>query len=691
MINLRNSPFLWFAMLLLLAFGSVGIVNPPGNGLILLGLALICAISAGFGFIKYQPGRQIGSTLALGILIYSAGVLRIIQFETNTMPGQPLPQSTIMFGIVEVTEVLKEKDNSLSLRCKSLKLNPESNLDATTFTDKFLVLQIRENTLTDILPGDRIVVRGWVSTFQGPMNPHAFDIRTYYKSIGIRHQMTCKGTEVFLHTASTNSLLRLTAKWQSTLCSIVRKNTSTQVAQLTNALVWGDRKYMDEEIRDAFADSGAMHVLSVSGMHMAIVYSMLYLILGAPGSGVITRRIVRFALYTIAIVLYMGLTGACPAVVRSGLMIILFLLGKAMGWNTQIWNLLGFAAFLMLWINPFVMLNIGFQLSFLAMAGILLYAKPMIRFFAFKNIVLHRIWEVTAVSIAAQVFIFPLLLLHFFQFPLTFVASSLVAMPASYVVIFGALLNTCLSFLHWSWLWKMFDIACQYFILSMKWMAGLNPDMNYSLPAVAGILLTSMAILFSVALIYRWPKGKKLGYLLGIIAFIHLGWHRAIQWNKNELVFYHQYKGLLTDIILDGHCVSICDSLVTPRSADFAARGHRSFKDVISTHSLAKSDGCITSSLKYVPPFLEIQAYRIMFWDGNAIQEESIKSITHLLIDQTKNFPALKNMICEKPGLFVILPAHLNRYSKNALVTFLLDNNIRYHDIGEQGAITFPL
>src|SRR6187402_94950 len=188
----------------------------------------------------------------------------------------------------------------------------------------------------------------------------------------------------------------------------------------------------------------------------------------------------------------------------------------------------------MLWINPFVMLNIGFQLSFLAMAGILLYAQPMIRFFTFKNIVLHRTWEVTAVSMAAQVFIFPLLLFHFFQFPLTFVASSLVAMPASYVVIFGALLNTCLAFLHWSWLWKIFNVACQYFILAMKWMAGLNPDMNYSLPVVAGVLLTSMAIIFSVALIYRWPKGKKLAYLLGIIAFINLAWHRNVEWNKNE-------------------------------------------------------------------------------------------------------------------------------------------------------------
>mgnify|MGYP003379077168 CR=1 FL=1 len=91
---------------------------------------------------------------------------------------------------------------------------------------------------------------------------------------------------------------------------------------------------MNEEIRDAFADSGAMHVLSVSGMHMAMIYSMLLLFLGPPGAGTYARRIFRFVCYAVAIILYMGLTGACPAVVRSGLMILLYLLGKAMGWNT---------------------------------------------------------------------------------------------------------------------------------------------------------------------------------------------------------------------------------------------------------------------------------------------------------------------------------------------------------------------
>ncbi len=381
----------------------------------------------------------------------------------------------------------------------------------------------------------------------------------------------------------------------------------------------------------------------------------------------------------------MGLTGACPAVVRSGLMILLYLLGKAMGWNTQIWNLLGFAAFLMLWINPFVWHNIGFQLSFLAMAGILLYAKPMIRYLSFKQIILHRIWEISAVSIAAQVFILPLLLHHFFQFPLTFIASSLVAMPASYVIIFGSLLNICLSFLEWQWLWDLYDLSGQYFILSMKWMAGLNPDMNFSLPTTAGLMLMATAVLFSIALVYEFAFSKTLAYGTAIAAVITLGCHRSTQWTTNELIIYHQYKGLLIDVIIDGRCTALQDSNLDQRSISFSARGNRCYKDVIHTTQRMKDVPLVSSAVVLEPPYLQFSNASFLIWNGDPSLINSERMITHLLVDGSENINLLKTVICQHPDLLVILPAHLERYPKNILLKFLKANEVAYWDIGENG------
>ncbi|MBK9103267.1 MAG: ComEC/Rec2 family competence protein [Saprospiraceae bacterium] len=590
-----------------------------------------------------------------------------------------------MQGVLIVTEVLKDKGTSVSLRCRQLNLSSVEKGNPTSLKDKFIVAQLKEPGPEPFFPGDRIQVEGLVSAVKGPVNPHAFDVRTYYQSIGIRHQLNGKAGQFTRLHDPVKSLLRLTAKWQFTLCSVISQHTSIEVAQLTNALVWGQRTDMDEDIRQAFADSGAMHVLSVSGMHMAIIYSMLYLVLGAPGSGSYARRMARLGMYAMAIILYMGLTGACPAVVRSGLMILLYLLGKAMGWNTPIWNLLGFAAFVMLWINPFVWKNIGFQLSFLAMAGILLYAKPMIRYYAFKNKILHITWEVTAVSMAAQVFILPLLLHHFHQFPLTFIASSLVAMPASYVIIFGTLANTCLGFLNWEWLWHWYDTLCHYFLLIMKWMATLNPEMNYALPVLPGLMLSGITIFFSLALVYHWKPGKPLAYILGVATLVTLGCHRSAQWQTDELIIYHQYQGLLADIISRGQCVAIRDSNVTERSIDFAARGHRCFRDVKHTKLLYKNEMFISHDWQFKPFELQFYNSSIWIWGDSIALPDQLHSVTHLVIDSCPDLNKLKEYLCSNINVIVILPAHLKWNPKKSIIRFLNENDISMWDISEQG------
>ncbi|MDZ4748920.1 MAG: ComEC/Rec2 family competence protein [Saprospiraceae bacterium] len=691
MINLRNSPFLWFALLLLVAFGITEFIPFEPHGVLMDSfwiISLVCGIICLF---RFKPGNQILSTIAIGILIITGGMIRVTSFVEEIFPKELLTSSVSMQGVVSVTEVLKVKEQSITLKCRQEGLDSDSASGLKVYSDKFILVQIRQTELNKVFPGDRFYIQGWVSAFKAPMNPHAFDIRKYYRSIGIRHQISCKGSAVIPQLHPDNSLFRFTAKWQSTLCAIVSAHTSPEVAQLTNALVWGDRTFMNEEIRDAFADSGAMHVLSVSGMHMAMIYSMLLLILGSPGAGTYARRISRFIVYAIAIMLYMGLTGACPAVVRSGLMILLYLLGKAMGWNTPIWNLLGFAAFVMLWINPFVWMNVGFQLSFLAMAGILFYAKPIIRYFSFKTLLLHRTWEITAVSVAAQIFILPVILRQFYQFPLTFIASSLVAMPASYIIIFGSLINISLSVIGIDWFWGWYDIAGRYFILSMKWMAGLNPEMNYSLPALAGLLLFMMAVMFSLALIYLWPVGKRVAYITGISALVALGCHRANQWHTDELIIYHHFKGLLADVIVDGQCISIRDTIIAPGSIEFTTRGNRCHRDVIHTIEIGEESIFTTSTFTYASRVLKFTGTTLLIWSAEKNDIRSDTMYTHLLVDQVKDLNTLKTFVCNNPEMLVILPAHLKPYPKNVLTKFLRENHLSHWDISEQGFFRLTL
>jgi hypothetical protein len=319
------------------------------------------------------------------------------------------------------------------------------------------------------------------------------------------------------------------------------------------------------------------------------------------------------------------------------------------------------------------------------MAGILLYAKPIIRYYSLKQKILHITWEVTAVSMAAQVFILPLLLHHFHQFPLTFVASSLVAMPASYVIIFGTLANVGLASFDIHWFWNLYDALCRYFLLIMKWMAGLNPEMNYSLPELSVVLLFSVAIFLSVSLIYEWQSGKKAAYVLGMATLLTLGCHRSVQWHTDELIIYHQYQGLLADVFTGGQCITIRDSIVNEKSMDFAARGHRCYRDVIHIQPLKKDEAFNSLQWSYVPPLLHFYKSSILFWKDSTVNDEINFRITHLLVDQCTDIRPLKEFICRHDDMQVILPAHLKGPIKNRLAWFLKANSIPFWDISAQG------
>lgn len=647
---------------------------------LIAGACILCLISAVLTVFQFNPGRQFLSSVFIGILIFSAGLLRIHQFK-NEIYVETLTQSEYRQGVFSVTHVMKNKGFSISLRCKPITLYDKDG--KLVVPDKFVLLYIRSPEQLNFFPGDFIRAEGWYSAIPGPLNPNAFDARVYYNTLGIRYQMYCKGSNVSIVAPAKNSITRVTARWQASLSGLVKKHISPQVAQLTNALVWGDRSDMDSEVRDAFADSGAMHVLSVSGMHVAIIYSMLFFILGSPSSGPFIHRVVRFTCYSSAIVLYMGLTGACPAVVRAGLMILLYLFGKSMGWNTQVWNLLGFAAFVMMWINPYVWQNLGFQLSFLAMAGILLFAKPVIRSVSFKNIILYRAWEITALSIAAQIFILPILLRQFHQFPLTFIFSSIAAIPAAYLVMLLAIVNIIFSFVGIDFLWHALDWVGKIFIEVMQWMSGLNPLMHFSLPAAGGIFLLMMAVVFSIALVFSWPTGKRIAWIFGFLTFITLGCHRADQWTKGELIIYHSTKGLIIDITDRGYCYSILDCSIPPASIEFTTRGYRCERDIINLRNICKGENFRQDDFDYSNSTLQVPPYSFQVWNDTA--RISYPPPTYIIIDECLDVNILEENIEEFIGSNIILPAHLDKYTREDIVELFESRQLTYYDIDEKG------
>lgn len=237
---------------------------------------------------------------------------------------------------------------------------------------------------------------------------------------------------------------------------------SENTAPLITALVTGDKSYLDKTLLSAFRESGASHILALSGLHLGIIYVILLKCTSALGNAPGTKLarsifIMAFAgAYTLA-------TGACPSLVRALLFIILNETAKLTHRKIGPAQVFCTALMIQLIITPNVLSSIGFQLSYLAMAGIfILYPRlkswyPGNDFQESRNArsakrILNRmpdiprkIWDASALTISCQIFTGPLAWLTFGTFPKYFLLTNILALPVTSILMTSAFVSVILS------------------------------------------------------------------------------------------------------------------------------------------------------------------------------------------------------------------------------------------------------
>ena len=267
-----------------------------------------------------------------------------------------------------------------------------------------------------IKEGDVLLANLIVNPIINKGNPGEFNAEAYWHSKNI-HDIAFLSNEVFvkLDYNQPSGIQSWLSNQRDSFASILKEYLDGDELALANALILGDKTLLSQEIRNTFSSAGAMHVLAVSGLHVGLVMLILNFIFGR-----FTKWISRGMALTMTILItwiFAGLVGFPPSVVRAVIMFSIVLIGQLIGRQGSGLNSLGFAAIILLAYDPFLLFDLGFQLSFLAMVGILTLYDPVSRFFYIKNKWLLRVWQATAVGIAAQITTLPLVLFHFHQFP----------------------------------------------------------------------------------------------------------------------------------------------------------------------------------------------------------------------------------------------------------------------------------
>ena len=361
-----------------------------------------------------------------------------IHNEAATRGLNSAPTSTTWLGQVKSVERKQGEVKSIVLQIQKFKN------DGLWENGNFKLLAYNKDSLFDVRVGDIISGEGKLRPIMAPQNPAQFNYRLFLKNKNIYLTTFEDG---FVKVKSSNSLVHYAERARSSIIQIYRKlQVEEENLAVLVALTLGDKSYIDFELRKQYAGAGAMHILAVSGLHVGIIFLIFNFLLSKMPDALVFR-ILRTCILLFVIWAFAFLAGFSPSVQRAGWMFSFVILSKLLKRNSNVLNSIAVSAFLLLLIDPNNLFQVGFQLSYSAVIGIVLIHPVIYKLLYFPNWFFDKIWSLLVVSLAAQIATLPYTLAYFHQFPNYFLLANLLVIPLAFGIVSGAVIITSLFFL----------------------------------------------------------------------------------------------------------------------------------------------------------------------------------------------------------------------------------------------------
>lgn len=380
--------------------------------------------------------------------------------------------------IAQINDIPVENKNSTKL---SVSIKQIEDNDQWHSVNGKTIIYVKNDSLHHSMfqLGDEVFFDAQFSYPNEPQNPFEFDYKTYLQRKNIFHVVFAKKNEtvVLNNVASKFNFNTIGTSIKANTVRILRESgLSKEAFSICAALLVGYDDEIDKGILQSFSHSGTLHILSVSGMHTGVLYGILIYIFSLFDRQDKYKKL-KCAIVIACLTLFIFITGLSPSVLRAALMLALVLIGKTFYRQGNAYNTLLLSAFILLLMNPYLLLDVGFLLSYLAVFGIM-YLYPILNNFYFiENKILRWAWSLTLMSLSATVFTLPITLYYFHQFPVWFVFSNLLIIPLStgLMIASAVLLFTYKIALIKTILVCLIDITNSI----MLWFAQLTDNPNY--------------------------------------------------------------------------------------------------------------------------------------------------------------------------------------------------------------------
>ncbi len=392
-------------------------------------------------FYRWIPG------IAINILFIISGAL--IAFNNNIKNHQ----NWIGNYNTDSTAVLATLQEPLIEKAKSYKA--EASLEAININGKWkdvkgnaLIYFSKDSSVPALKYGSQVLFYKPLQLIRNSGNPGSFNYKQYNAFQDIYHQVFLKASDYIIakttdKSAFKNWLFNVRLAVIQTLQQYIKGDREAGVAE---ALLIGYRNDLDKDLVQAYSNTGVVHIIAISGLHLGMIYMALVWLLQPFKKTKWIKWVKPFIILSV-LWIFTLLAGGVPSILRSAVMFSFIILGETIDRKSSIYNTLAASAFVMLCYNPYFLWDAGFQLSYAAVVSIILFAKPVYNWFYSTNKLIDFFWKLTSVTIAAQILTVPIIFYSFHQFPNLFLITNCIIVPLSSVILFAELILLIFSFI----------------------------------------------------------------------------------------------------------------------------------------------------------------------------------------------------------------------------------------------------
>ena len=593
------------------------------------------------------------------------------------------------YCIAKLSEDAIEKEKSVKIEVEVIAVQKDSFIQ-NTIGNAILYLEKDTNAI-NLQYGDQIVVKSNWKAIDGPTNPAQFDYKKFLANSDIFHQQYLTNMHWKMFEKQKGFSVRATAfLWQKHLLDVLKSHHfEQQELAVSSALLLGYKDMLDRDTILTYSSSGAMHVLAVSGLHVGIIYLVLSSLLFFFDK-IKCGNYMKAFLLVLALWAYAFLTGLSPSVLRAATMFSFVTIGSSLKRQTNIYNTLAASAFVLILYNPYIILKVGFQLSYLAVLGIVYLQPKLYNLYRTSNWLLDKIWVITTVSIAAQLATFPLGMYYFHQFPNYFLLSNLFVIPLATFIINGGILLFVVSTIpiipnYIAWVVNKMLLFLNF---SVEWVDSLpfSLTLGISISAFETLLIYLLIFLFIPAIVNQNFRNIKIALLLTVFLLSYQIYEKMNMQKQSYFIVYDVPGERAIDFVDGDKNYFLADEdLVNDQSKMRFHIMHYRWERRVQESTLISTIFTSKSYLKR-ENYIQFQDKKILLVDENFKKSENISEIQFdFVVISDKVKVDLENINCRK----LIIDSSVSYYKQEQIKKECYKWSIPFYNVSTDGAYLF--